>query len=301
VGASSPPPWALILAGGDGTRLRPLTTRIVGDLRPKQFCPIFASDTLLESTRRRVALLIPWRRHLIVVSRPHQAYYGHLATELAPGRLVEQPHNRGTAAGILYPLLRLAHLVGDAPLAIFPSDHAVSDDHALMGYVRRAIEVVRRRRDIIVLLGVEATYPETDYGWIEPGEPPLAAAGEPALPIRRFWEKPSPALAQRLFEQGALWNTFIMVGWGAAFLDLVRATAPALSLAFEPVRRTQGSTTERLAAEHVYAGLGSTNFSEDVLARASDRLGTLRVQGVAWTDLGSPERLVASALLPRAG
>jgi mannose-1-phosphate guanylyltransferase len=292
--ALSTPPWALILAGGDGTRLRPLTTRIVGDARPKQFCPILTGETLLESTRHRVELLVPWPRHLIVVSRPHQAYYSHLATELAPGRLVVQPQNRGTGAGIVYSLLRLTYLVGDAPVAIFPSDHGVSDDRAFIGYVRRAVEVVHARRDIVVLLGVEAAYPETDYGWIEPGDPALAIEGEPVLAIRRFWEKPSPSLARLLFEKGYLWNTFIMVGWVSAFLDLVRETVPELAFAFEPVRRTLGSAAERPAVEQVYAELASTNFSDCVLARAFDHLATVRVKGVAWTDLGSPERLIES-------
>ncbi len=95
--------WALILAGGDGIRLRPLTTQIVNDLRPKQFCPILDGETLLDHTRRRVDLLVQAYRSLIVVSRPHEAYFRDLATELAPDRLVIQPHNRGTAPGIVYP------------------------------------------------------------------------------------------------------------------------------------------------------------------------------------------------------
>ena len=291
--------WALILAGGDGIRLRPLTTQIVNDLRPKQFCPILDGETLLDHTRRRVDLLVQAYRSLIVVSRPHEAYFRDLATELAPDRLVIQPHNRGTAPGIVYPLLRLTHLVGDTPVAVFPSDHAVSDEPVLIGYVRRAVDVVRTRRDVIVLLGIEAGYPETEYGWIEPLHVPLPIDGEPVFPIHRFWEKPSRPLAQQLFERGCLWNSFIMVGWVTAFLELVRATAPDVIGAFEPVRARLGSVAEGAAVERVYAELPSISFSDCVLARASDRLVTVRVTGVGWSDLGSPERLVA--FLHRAG
>ena len=290
----STPPWALILAGGDGIRLRPLTTQIVNDLRPKQFCPILDGDTLLDRTRRRVALLVPSHRHLIVVSRPHEAYFRDLASELAPDRLVIQPDNRGTAPGIVYPLLRLTSLVGDTPVAVFPSDHAVSDELVLIGYVRRAIEVVHMERDVIVLLGIEAGYPETEYGWIEPHDVPLPIDGEPVFPIRRFWEKPSPPLAQQLFERGCLWNSFIMVGWVTALLELVRGTVPDMIGAFEPVRSRRGSVADGVALEQVYGELPSIDFSHCVLARACDRLVTVRVKGVAWSDLGSPERLVAS-------
>ena len=103
---SSTPPWALILAGGDGIRLRPLTTQIVSDLRPKQFCSLVDEETLLDRTRRRVDLLVQSRRHLIVVSRPHEAYFRYLAVEFAPDRLVIQPANRsardprGQASGV---------------------------------------------------------------------------------------------------------------------------------------------------------------------------------------------------------
>jgi len=119
-------PWALLLAGGDGRRLKPLTRQIAGDPRPKQFCAILDGETLLDRTRRRAELLTRGDQHVVVVSREHEPYYTGLATQLAPDRLVVQPRNAGTAPGILYPLLRIRQLAGDVPVAIFPSDHYVS-------------------------------------------------------------------------------------------------------------------------------------------------------------------------------
>ena len=121
--------------------------------------------------------------------------------------MVVQPANRGTAAGILYPLLRIRQLAGNVPLAVFPSDHYVSDAAAFAGYVLSAVGIVRTRPDLITLLGIEASSPETEYGWIEPGEAPLPVDGEAAFPIRRFWEKPGGAMAERLFQRGALSGT----------------------------------------------------------------------------------------------
>ncbi|PYM81692.1 MAG: hypothetical protein DME13_19440, partial [Candidatus Rokuibacteriota bacterium] len=100
-------PWALLLAGGDGRRLKPLTRQIAGDPRPKQFCAILDGETLLDRTRRRAELLTRGDQHVVVVSREHEPYYTGLATQLAPDRLVVQPRNAGTAPGILYPLLRI--------------------------------------------------------------------------------------------------------------------------------------------------------------------------------------------------
>jgi mannose-1-phosphate guanylyltransferase len=288
------PPWSLILAGGDGTRLLPLTQRIAGDARPKQFCPMFDGETLLGRTRRRCDLAIRPDRQMVVVTRTHEPYYGGLAQDLLPGRLVVQPSNRGTAPGILYPLMRLADLTGNAPVAILPSDHFVSDDLAFMGYVQAAVETVQGQPDLIVLLGVEAERPEIEYGWIEPAATPLAIDGEAVFPIRKFWEKPSAKLAQTLCDRGCLWNSFVMVGWASAFQSLVTDAMPELVAAFASLRAALGTPGEAAAVERVYAGLPPSNFSEQVLARRTERLVVMRMKGVDWSDLGNPARAVAS-------
>jgi mannose-1-phosphate guanylyltransferase len=288
------PPWALLLAGGDGRRLRPLTSQIAGDPRPKQFCPIFDGETLLDRTRRRADLLTRPDHQTVVVSAEHAPYYRGLATQLAPDRLVVQPRNAGTAPGILYPLLRIRQLAGDVPVAVFPSDHYVSDDRAFIGVVSQAVEVARVHRERVVLIGVEAAAPETEYGWIEPAPAPLTLGAEPAFPIRRFWEKPSFHLAERLFERGALWNSFVMVGWVDAFLGLTARVAPDLSAAFDPLRAALGTSREKASADAVYAGLPTSGFSERVLVPGADGLLTVRARSVDWSDWGHPQRVMAT-------
>jgi mannose-1-phosphate guanylyltransferase len=290
------PSWALLLAGGEGRRLRPLTRQISGDARPKQFCPIFDGETLLDRTRRRADLLSRMDHHVVVVNRNHAPYYAPLTRELAPHRLVVQPADAGTAPGVLYPLFCIRHLAGNVPVTVYPSDHYVSDEATFIGSVSHALEVVRQRADLVVLMGVEATSPETEYGWIETYEEPLPLPGEPAFPIRRFWEKPSVRLAERLFERGALWNSFVMVGWVDAFLALAARTIPELMRALEPLRRAIGAEEEPSVAEQVYADLARNplGFSERILAPAADGLVTVRVKGVDWSDWGHPERVVAT-------
>jgi mannose-1-phosphate guanylyltransferase len=292
--ATAAPPWALILAGGDGTRLRTLTRLISGDARPKQFCRLLDGETLLERTQQRVGLVSRLDRQVVVVTRAHEPFYSGLVADLAPGRLVVQPANRGTAAGILYPLLRIAQLAGDVPLAIFPSDHFIDDDLVFMNVVRRALQAATARPGLVVLLGIEAATAEPEYGWIEPAARPLPTDGEPVFPVRRFWEKPSPDLARKLFARECLWNSFVMVGHVGAFLDLIAAGVPELRQAFEPVRRSVGSAREATVAEQVYAGIPELNFSEQVLVPAAGRIGVARVKGVDWSDLGNPKRVLAT-------
>jgi mannose-1-phosphate guanylyltransferase len=285
------PPWALILAGGDGSRLRSLTSQISGDPRPKQFCPIVDGETLLDATRRRVDLLTRPDQQVVVVSRPHAPYYRGLAEQLAPDRLVVQPSNIGTGPGLLYPLLRIQRLAGNVPLAVFPSDHYISDDAALIEYVRIAQELVEGRSDAVVLLGIEAQSPETEYGWIERAPWPLD--GEVGYPVLRFWEKPSLALAERLLRVGALWNSFVMVGRVETFLDLIASGAPELLAAFAPLR-TASVHREAEVAERIYAATPAVNFSERVLVPAARRLATVRVKDIDWSDWGHPERVAAT-------
>jgi mannose-1-phosphate guanylyltransferase len=288
--------WAILLAGGDGRHLRSLTQRITGDSRPKQFCPVLAGETLLEGTRRRVSLTVRPDRQVVSLTLTHADYYGDLAQTMLPGRLVVQPANRGTAPAILYAALAVRNLAGDVPVAIFPTDHNVTDDRAFMRHVEAAVEVSRLLPGRVVLLGIEPSRAEPEYGWIEQAPQQWIVNGTVIHTIRRFWEKPDPRLTQTLFEQGCLWNSFVMIGTVRGFLELIRSTLPTLSARFEPLARAVGHPREFEVAEVVYENTPRLSFSEDVLARAPRRLLTLPVADSEWCDLGSPSRVLASLL-----
>jgi len=284
--------WAVILAGGDGMRLRSLTWRLMGDERPKQFCPVIGDRTLLEETWRRTALAVPADRTLVLVTRKHERFYAPTLEALAAQRrAVVQPENRGTAAGILYPVLRLAWLAPETSVAVFPSDHYFSDEPRFMAHVGMAFDALDVYPQRVVLLGIPPDTHEVEYGWIEGGDA-LPAAGVPALcRVRRFWEKPEPALAQMLRDRGCLWNSFVMVARVQALLALVRSAAPDFYDAFGRIRPALGTTSEAEAVRMLYAWLPSLDFSKDILSMRPGLLGLLRVRGVVWSDLGSLERV----------
>lgn len=285
--------WGVILAGGDGTRLRSLTRRIAGDERPKQFCPILGGETLLEQTRRRTALAVSPERTLLVLTQAHERFYRQLLPSVPASCAVIQPENRGTAPAILYALLRLAATAPTAPVAIFPSDHYVSDDAAFMAHVLAAFAAIRTRPNLVVLLGIVPDRPEGEYGWIEPADPITAEPGTLAG-VRGFWEKPSPDHARALWARGCLWNSFVMVGRVVAFLAMIHGVLPALAAAFDAVRPALSRAAEADAVRDVYAGIGEINFSREVLARNTARLAVLPVLGVRWSDWGEPGRVLGT-------
>ncbi|MGH7768363.1 MAG: sugar phosphate nucleotidyltransferase, partial [Candidatus Binatia bacterium] len=223
---------AVILAGGDGTRLKSLTRRITGDDRPKQFCPLMGGKTLLEQTARRAALAISPERTFVVLNRRHESFYAPLFSRAPSRRLIVQPDNLGTTPAILYSLLRIAATTESEYAAILPSDHFVSDNRVFMDHIAAAFEAARRRPGLIVLLGITPDNPEVAYGWIEPGRSLLAPGTDALYSVTRFWEKPALPLARRLLSGGCLWNSFVMVAHVPALLALIANTVPEIYEAF---------------------------------------------------------------------
>ena len=286
--------WAIILAGGDGTRLQSMTRAITGDNRPKQFVPVIGGSTLLNQTRRRVAQSIESNQTLVVVTRKHRQFYEPLANEIAPGLLVEQPVNKGTAPAILYALLRIAKRSPKAVVALFPSDHFFAKDDEFMSHIDVAIDAVQVRPETVLLLGVTPTAPETEYGWIEPQPSVLASAEKSITRVSKFWEKPSLTLAHTLMERGCLWNSFVMVGCVDALLKMTRAALPAMYNAFATAAFTFETAAERKAVNEIYARIEDTNFSHQVLAVRPEDLMVMRVGDVGWSDLGEPNRVLSA-------
>lgn len=285
--------WAVVLAGGEGIRLRSLLRQVLGDDRPKQYARLLGPRSLLRQTLDRISLAISDGRTLVVTVRQHAGYISEEFAGIPHPTILPQPLDRGTAAGILYPMLRLAARAPGATVAVLPSDHHFSDEARFMARVESAFDAVAVRPDRLVLLGMVPDTAEPEYGWIEPGD--LLALGKPRdlYRVARFWEKPAARLAEALRRRGCLWNSFVMVGRPRAFLDLYRANAPELLRAFQPVLDTLGTAREATVAERVYAALSPVDFSQRLLA-AGTRLGVVRLKGVAWSDLGTVERLAAT-------
>ena len=287
---------AIILAGGDGNRLAAFTRKIAGYNVPKQFCSLLGEETLLAQTRRRVSLSIAHDRTVTVLSRHHRRFYSSLLAKTPAANLAIQPSNRGTAVGILYGLLRLIELGHRGTVAIFPSDHFVSDDRAFMGHVEAALASAASPLHPIVLLGVPATRPEIQYGWIEPGAalPAKSPGLAPSFRIRHFWEKPSPQIAADLWARGLLWNTFVMAADIERLLALFARATPHTYEAFAQVTAGFDEVLDEDMIARIYTNLPSVGFSEAILTASTADFAVLPVRDVEWSDLGEPRRVIAA-------
>jgi mannose-1-phosphate guanylyltransferase len=277
--------WAVLLAGGDGARLRELTVRIAGDDRPKQFCPAIGPESLLRQTRARLDPLFSGDRQVFVVSDAHERYYSKELADAKDSLVIAQPLNRGTAVGIIVALVQVMQADPDAIVGFFPCDHYYSDVDAFRSIVRAATAAVEQFPQSLVIVGAEAEYAETEYGWIEPGPAVLEPQAKPLYRVNRFWEKPALPKARALLQSGCLWNTFVTFGSAATFLELVCYEVLEVAI----------SVTRALADSDLaptYAQLPIVDFSRDILTHQANRLQVLRDSGSGWVDLGSPNRVL---------
>lgn len=146
--------WGVILAGGEGQRLRGFLRSVHGTERPKQFCAIIGTRSMLRHTVERVNQLIPPERTVTVVTAGHRPFVAEDLVAEAPRILLEQPANRDTAPGILLPLAAILRRNPTARVALFPSDHFILEEDQSMALVRLAAAIVRALPERILLLGI---------------------------------------------------------------------------------------------------------------------------------------------------
>ena len=283
--------WGIVLAAGEGTRVRDFLTQLCGGRGIKQFCAVIGRRSMLEHTLARVERLIPRERVLVVVSSEHREEVARQLAHWPADNIIYQPLNRDTAPGLLLPLAYIAHREPFATMAVFPSDHFVVDEERFMASVWRAVTETQRCPRELTLLGITPDRPEEGYGWLEPAE---EESNRVTRAIQRFWEKPAPAQAEALFRRGALWNSFVGVAQATTVWEMIRQTASDLYQDFMTIRRALDRPHVAEVIANVYRPMRAVNFSSGVCALLPSRLRVLPTPEVGWSDWGSVERICTS-------
>jgi len=273
--------WSVVLAAGSGRRLSRLTGGI-----PKQFwCPA-GTTSLVEETVARLAPICSAQRTVIVVNKDQRKYLSPRPSTPPSGRVVFQPEDRGTAAGVLFGLTEVLSSEPNAVVLVTPSDHGVKSPEAFRRGILDAVAHVALG-DGVVLFGVEPSAAQTDYGWITLG--PSTESGA-VQSVASFVEKPPKDTAQRLFSSGAIWNTMVIVARARTLFDLCRQQLSGLAGVFISSLSLPQDAREAFLAMR-YPHLEAADFSRDVLTPAVDLLAYTWPASIGWSDLGTPERL----------
>ena len=292
--------FAVILAGGDGVRLRSFVRELRGDSLPKQYVKFFSDQSLLEATVQRTQKLFPQEKQFVVVTE-HHLDYPEVEQQLAncpKVAIVVQPANRDTGLGLLLPLALLYHRQPNATVSLFPSDHFIAKEDSFLSHVDAACDFVERENSKIVLLGIQPNSTETEYGYILAGNRRHNAFPYGVLEVERFIEKPNAILAKKLILRGGLWNTMVMIFKINSLLQYIREIRPQTCRGFEQLCHAVGRPDFSAIVKQVFAQSEpfnlSSGFLEALAARRGADLLVLPVPQVHWSDWGSAERILKS-------
>jgi mannose-1-phosphate guanylyltransferase len=281
-------PYVIVLAGGEGQRLAPLTRALYGTDVPKQFAVLHGERSLMQTTIERASALTTIDRISVVVTAHHERIARDQLAAYPGVELVVQPRNLDTGPGLLLPLVRILARDRAARVIFLPSDHHVSNPAPIAAAL--GASATAGLDDRIVLLGVTPTGPEVEYGWIVRGR---RIARTDGFGVRRFHEKPSAQVAESLWRRGGLWNTFISAGPAQRIWQLAQCHLPDHSQRLERYAEHIDRSDEGDALQVAYDGMPAANFSRTVLSHA-DALAVVPVTGSGWCDWGSPGRVFAS-------
>ena len=215
-------PYAVILAGGSGTRFWPASRR----LHPKQFLSLAGKESLLQRTLKRLKPLFPRNNIYVVGNAEHKDLLSKQLPALGPNQILLEPVGRNTAAAIALAAKHIRRRIGasrNALIAVFPADHVISNPTAFRSVAKRALQAAAQE-DTMVVLGVPPAYPHSGYGYIERGSSAAGGIGTAVYSVRRFIEKPSPRTAARfLRSKRYYWNAGMFFWRLSALEDMFEA------------------------------------------------------------------------------
>jgi mannose-1-phosphate guanylyltransferase len=279
----NPAPWAVVLAGGDGTRVSDLTRAADGTPTPKQYCRFGGATPMVRWAIDRARRVVPRERVLVVVNQSHRRFWEPELADVPRRNVLVQPSNRGTGAGALLALLTLEGRTDpESPVLLLPSDHFVARETVMAYAMAAALFAARCGTRDVVLLGLNAFAADQDYGWILP-----AADGQVAA-VGQFVEKPQSTALPGLIQRGALINSFVMAGRIRALVGMFDRSLPAFVAAFRERMRPPIGVS---GLTGLYASIPVTDMSRQVLQPDPRRLSVVRVPPCGWSDLGTPARL----------
>jgi mannose-1-phosphate guanylyltransferase len=276
---SQPALYAVILAGGGGTRLWPLSRQQL----PKHLLPVCSDDSMLAQTWERLRPLVPAER-MLVITVQGQAETACTELDGIPAEnIIVEPAGRGTAPCIGLAALWLQRLEPDAVMIVLPADHAIQDGAGFRGVLRAAVEAAQQGH--LVTLGIAPTGPETGYGYIHRGELLAQGDGRVVYRVQRFTEKPDLPTATAFVETGQYyWNSGIFIWKAAAILEQIQRHLPTLHEQLMQIRPALGKPGQAQAIERVWRNLETVSVDAGVMERAQDVV--VIPADVGWSDVG---------------
>ena len=277
---------ALILAGGGGTRLWPLSRRA----RPKQFLTEFGGTALIAQTYERVAQIVPKERLWVVAGRGHESGIREFLPMLPDAHFVREPAAKNTAPAIGLACAAIAAEDPAAVVAVLASDHAILHADRFRALLSAAGTLAAESHKLVTL-GIVPDRPATGYGYIEQGRSIGQVMAAEAFDVARFVEKPDAARAAQFLQAGNyLWNSGMFVWRAADLLEELEANLPDLAKGLRDYAAAAPGKRDEIAA-HVFASAPSISIDYAVMEK-SKRVAVIPAD-IGWDDIGTFRSLSA--------
>ncbi len=278
--------YALIIAGGSGTRLWPMSTR---DL-PKQLIPFIDGKSLLQIAMERLKGLVPDEQIYICAGQSQRQAMLENLPGLSPERFIGEPCGRDTLNAVGLGSAVLGKDDENAIVAVFTADHIITPEDEFRQIVEKGYVLAEERPNTLVTFGITPTHPATGYGYLQLGEP--TACGT-ASTVSQYKEKPDLKTATSYLKAGPehyLWNSGMFVWRASALMDCIRRFAPDNYPGISEVADAWGSLNCDEVLQRTYPTLQKISVDYAIMEPASDDERT-RVVAVpmplSWLDVGS--------------
>lgn len=281
--------YALIMAGGFGTRLWPLSRRD----RPKQSLTLVGGRTMFEHAVDRITPLLQPEQVFVVTGAEHVASLAAQAPDLPPENFIVEPVGRGTAPAIGLGAIHLRRQDPEAIMAVLTADHFIVDAATFRQVLTAAAQVAEY--GYLVTLGIKPSFPSTGYGYIKQGESLNAVEDFPVFQAERFTEKPSLETALHMVESGEYsWNSGMFIWHVDRIMEEFQRQMPDFYVQLAEIEATLGTSGYEATLGRVWPQVVKQTIDYGVMEGAED-VAVIPVD-IGWSDVGSWSNL--SGLLP---
>ncbi|MBW2648526.1 MAG: mannose-1-phosphate guanylyltransferase [Deltaproteobacteria bacterium] len=277
--------YAVIMAGGKGTRFWPLSR----EKRPKHLLNITGEKTIIQYTVDRVTPLVGKDNVLIVTGVSHSDEIRKQLPELPAENILIEPVGRNTAPCIGLAAIHIRKRNPDAVMFVLPSDHLIADTKSFLASLTTAHEMAKMR-DCLVTIGIKPEWPETGYGYMEKGRIASTIGETKIYEVQSFREKPDPATAEAFLKDGRFfWNSGMFIWKASAILDAIKRLVPELYDGLMKIEKSIGTKYEKDTLSEIYRNIRPVSIDYGVMEKAPD---VFMLEGIfGWNDIGSWDAL----------
>jgi mannose-1-phosphate guanylyltransferase len=277
--------FAVIMAGGGGTRLWPLSRQ----QKPKQMLQLFGDQTLFQMAIRRLDGLFPPERILVVTVAEQAMELMKQVPKIPADNYLMEPMPRGTASVVGLAAVALQHRDSQAVMAVLTADHFIKDEARFRELLTAGLELAQNGH--LVTLGISPTYPSTGYGYIQRGQGLGEYRGMPAFQVLRFKEKPDETQAREMLARGDHdWNSGMFIWNVKRILSEIHAHMPGLAAKLGEISDAWDTAQCQNILERVWPTIHPETIDYGVMERAN-QVAVLPAADLGWNDVGSWDSL----------